>query len=122
MIDPLDGNKKLILHLGDVGSPCFEFVVAVTPFNAAFLIDLRHGHDTYRFFPSLGAASVIAFDFQSPRLNSLAFIVDHLVKPRGVEVECSPSFAGLRQFAQAFGGDFPRLENSSTIRTLGSAS
>jgi hypothetical protein len=49
MIDPLDGNKKLILHLGDVGSPCFEFVVAVTSFNAAFLIDLRHGGGRHCF-------------------------------------------------------------------------
>jgi hypothetical protein len=43
MVDLLDGNKKLTRHLGDSGSPCFKFVAAVTSFNTAFLIDIRHG-------------------------------------------------------------------------------
>jgi len=43
MVDLLDGNKKLIRHLGDVGGPCLELVAAVTSFNTAFLIDLGHG-------------------------------------------------------------------------------
>jgi hypothetical protein len=49
MIDPLNGNKKLILHL-DAGSPFFKFVAAVTSFNTVFPIDLRHGDDSLRLF------------------------------------------------------------------------
>jgi hypothetical protein len=47
MIDHLDGNKKLILHLGGLRSHGFELVAAVVSFSTEYLTGLRHGDGRY---------------------------------------------------------------------------